>query len=447
MKASKLQVKKYLACHGEPELDFLELGSAGYCYDRVAVIPAYDEEIEFLDRLLQHAPDNFFLLLILVINAPDLARPKNQTAAALAQTRAMLRQLQKPETLLWRSQNRQLQLHRKSANIHLLLVDRCSSGREIPVRRGVGLARKIGADLACKLIISNIVNNPWIHTTDADVILPAGYWHQDFPASISAVTYPFEHKPSETRYQLATALYELSLHWYVLGLKWAGSPYGYHNIGSTLAVDYESYAKVRGFPQRSAGEDFYLLNKLSKVDPIYQPHGPVLTIQGRPSARVPFGTGPALTKIIAQKNPAGDFLFYHPSIFRLLKNGLSFLSDIWDTQNLELPDIAAKIAGEEQESLISKHIYTVLLELNIERALAHAFEHSRNKEAFFRHMHTWFDAFRTLKFIHGLRNYALPSLPIDQALTGAEFINNPAVEEDWITAAFVKLVEKVRSLP
>ena len=447
MRASKSQTKKYLACHSEPEIDFLELDGADYRYDRVAVIPAYDEKFEFLDSLLQHTPDNIFLLLILVINAPDSVRPENETTAALAQTRAMLRQLQKPETLLWQSQSRQLQLHQRSTNIHLLLVDRCSPGREIPVRRGVGLARKIGADLACKLINSGIIDNPWIHTTDADVILPAGYWRQDFPASISAVTYPFEHKPSETRYQLATALYELSLHWYVLGLKWAGSPYGYHSIGSTLVVDYESYAKVRGFPQRSAGEDFYLLNKLSKVAPIYQPQDPVLTIQGRPSARVPFGTGPALTKILAQKNPATDFLFYHPGIFQLLKNGLSFLPDLWDTQNIALPDIAAKIAGEEQESLISKHIYRVLLELNVERALTHAFEHSRNKEAFFRHMHTWFDAFRTLKFIHGMRNYALPSLPMDQALKGAEFMNNPAVEEDWITAAFIKLAEKVRSLP
>ena len=72
----------------------------------------------------------------------------------------------------------------------------------------------------------------------------------------------------------ATALYELRLHHYVLGLEYAGSPYAYHTLGSCLAVKADAYAQVRGFPKRAGAEDFYLLNKLAKL-------GAMPRLQGR----------------------------------------------------------------------------------------------------------------------------------------------------------------------
>ena len=38
-----------------------------------------------------------------------------------------------------------------------------------------------------------------------------------------------------------------------------------------------------------------------------------------------------------------------------------------------------------------------------------------------RHFHTWFDAFRTLKLVHALRDAGLPSMPWRQALAEAPF--------------------------
>ena len=64
-------------------------------------------------------------------------------------------------------------------------------------------------------------------------------------------------------------LYEYSLRYYVAGLTYAQSPYAFHTIGSTMAVNAEHYASVRGFPRREAGEDFYLLNKLAKVGSVH----------------------------------------------------------------------------------------------------------------------------------------------------------------------------------
>ena len=43
---------------------------------------------------------------------------------------------------------------------------------QINESQGVGLARKIGCDIALKLYHSDVVKTAWIFTTDADVILP-----------------------------------------------------------------------------------------------------------------------------------------------------------------------------------------------------------------------------------------------------------------------------------
>ncbi len=69
---------------------------------------------------------------------------------------------------------------------------------------------------------------------------------------------------------LATQLYELSLRYYVAGMKFARSPYAFHTIGSSMAVSPVHYARVRGFPKREAGEDFYLLNKLAKLGSVLE---------------------------------------------------------------------------------------------------------------------------------------------------------------------------------
>ena len=42
-----------------------------------------------------------------------------------------------------------------------------------------------------------------------------------------------------------------------------------------------------------------------------------------------------------------------------------------------------------------------------------------------RRVHTWFDALRTLRFIHGMRDLCLPSLPWREALGAADFLQSP----------------------
>ena len=55
-------------------------------------------------------------------------------------------------------------------------------------------------------------------------------------------------------------------------------------------------------------------------------------------------------------------------------------------------------------------LLAALKKIGTEKALDHAFRQSKNPEQFTKQMHTWFDAFRTLKLIHALRDHHLPNV-------------------------------------
>jgi len=295
----------------------------------------------------------------------------------------------------------------------LLLVNRFSDGRQFPPKGGVGHARKTGADLAAYLVHQRRVRSPWIHCTDADVRLPQRYLtcsaaiSEDSAQDTAALVYPFRHSVvmdnTDDEIMQATQLYEYSLRYYVAGLSFASSPYAFHTIGSTMAVNAAHYARVRGFPRRQAGEDFYLLNKLAKVGSIRQLSAETdcepIDIAARRSDRVPFGTGAAVGKLMELENPKKEFLLYHPTVFSLLGSWLGSLPAFWQSRSSDVDAILS------QPALIGG-----LEEQGATRALQHALRQSSDAGQFNRQMHTWFDAFRTRKLIHYLRDHHLPSI-------------------------------------
>ena len=164
------------------------------------------------------------------------------------------------------------------------------------------------------------IQSPYLLCSDADVYFPADLYEQlgsdAGRTSPSARLLPYWHQPEpdtpEVRH--ASALYEVSLRYYVLG-RYAGSPYAFHTIGSTIAVNASACARARGFPKRLAAEDFYLLNKLHKIRPVQCTTGEPLRIAGRVSHRVPFGTGKAVDTILTR----GDWPMYAPDTFSYLR--------------------------------------------------------------------------------------------------------------------------------
>ncbi len=284
-------VEQYLERHAEPEAGAVRVRGR---FEHVLVVPTFDESAGACLELRSACPAS--ALLIFVVNAP-----RSADDAAIARTRALwtaLRAAGPPATLL---------------------IDRCTAGKALPAGQGVGLARKIGCDIALRLIRDEVVASRWIHTSDADVRLPADYFPRAAPdAGASALVYPYAHTFAATQLADAGRLYEIYLRVYRRGLASAGSPYAFHTIGSTMAVDAVRYAQARGMPRRAAGEDFHLLNKLAKLAPVATLPGAPILIEARPSTRTPFGTGQRLAALAASADLAGEPLFLDPRAFERL---------------------------------------------------------------------------------------------------------------------------------
>lgn len=378
--------EKYLRDWAEPECQFLsnlDVPERQFAL----VIPALDEDIHFIDRLSQHERAHE-LLLILVLNAPAGDERNYQQNFALAAA------LHEKSSSGSRSGN--LSLMRYDA-LEILLVNRYEHG--IPRKQGVGLARKIGADIALQLIQNQLIHCPWIFNTDADAGLPAAYFDAiaECPGA-SACCYRFVHEGDDSLVTHATKLYEACLHYYCEQLRWAGSPYAYQSLGSCIAVSAQHYAAARGFPKRAAAEDFYLLNKLAKLAPIHESDC-CIALQARLSQRAPFGTGPAVQQLCEQLERREIPTYYAQECFSALKQVL----DTVPQQGLN-SDCCATLPA---------NIQSCLTEAGIEAFLEKRKAQDHDAAAFQRSFHEWFDAFQTLKFIRRMQAY-YPAKPIKQ---------------------------------
>ncbi|MFT7221626.1 MAG: hypothetical protein ACI8Z1_003248, partial [Candidatus Azotimanducaceae bacterium] len=330
-------LEKYLSRYAEPEVhaifgdNALFKENGGMTYDYCLTIPAYQETFEQLTRVWRDVDPQISCLIILVVNAPSADEPWAHQLVDSLRHSGEIEAKDGNKTLI-RSVGRADKTGHLQPNIDLLIVDRFSGDLTLPVKSGVGLARKIAADIAAKLIQQNIISHPWIFSTDADAILPMDYFDITPSSEDAALIYPFNHVAPDGLKQ-ASDIYELTILYYTAGLGYAGSPYAFPTIGSLITCHVHHYAAVRGFPIRNTGEDFYLLNKLRKVGRVRAiDHSPVV-LAGRESDRVPIGTGRGITKILTLESPEQDMRVEHPDCFTDLKHFLAMLDWAATTRN------------------------------------------------------------------------------------------------------------------
>ncbi len=378
-------IKQYLDHYAEPEASLIF--KLPQTYHSVLIVPAYNEAITFLDLLANIQHKN--VLMILVINA-EVDAPSHAVKTNHQLIYQLLRKYSLQATY---SEQPCVQLLSTEFG-SILWVDR--NNDRLPKKTGVGLARKIAADIGLRLILQGNIESPWIYSTDADVQLPTDYFQRIAANKAVANVFPFQHRveSSSPAQMHAMTLYERSLHHYVNGLKQAGSPYAFHTIGSTFAVHAKAYAAVRGFPKRPAGEDFYLLNKLAKIGEINTLSGKPILLDGRISDRVPFGTGQAISRIMQ----TGVCNFYHDETFDYLKTWVSLI-------NQAPQDHRQALLVMDQTLLVS-----VLEKLDAFVAIKKIQTQAKTPQQQVCQVHIWFDALKTLRLIHLLRDTAFPSI-------------------------------------
>lgn len=389
-------------------------------YQHGLVIPAYQEGENLLHAVASVPQGRGPVLTVVVLNhredAP--AEAANHTDASLQALRA-----QYPSALPAPSQ-----VHRLTHPAGELLLIRAV----LPAKQGVGMARRLGLDLLLALWHRGQLREPWLQSTDADAILPVDYFENIPHDGPAALLHPFIHNRELSDDILR---YELSLRHFVLGLAWAGSPYAFHTIGSTIAAHARAYAQVRGMPLRQAGEDFYFLGKLAKVGGVRVLPGAPISLSGRVSHRVPFGTGRAMLRA-----HAGEALpCYHPEVFHRLRLTLQALSRCAQEGGTWRGHM--RLDEPWMEPVLHLGVEAHLEQLHRQRPLA------RDR---LRAAHEWLDAFATRRLIHAWRDEDLPSLPAEDALARSPFVR-PGTRslEAWrqeLCAAEGRL-DKERGLP
>ena len=408
-----MSIEQYLRHYACPEVKLANCLTKRY--SNVVVIPVLDERITLLDGLEAATRARPGCLTILIVNNPEHDRNHWRSA-----NEAFIHSLVDPlsATLISASPPSWLC---STPTTDVLIVDRCRHGWGLPPKQGVGLARRIGCDIALGMQATNRLETDWIHMTDGDVTLPETYFEvaRGHPQAV-ALTYPFHHRVVDQAsvHSRALALYDVSLHYYVLGLRWARSGYAHYSIGSTIAVRGSAYASVRGMPRREAGEDFYFLNKLAKLGPIEQPKCTPIQIHERHSERVPFGTGAANARIARHLTEGGHFMLYNPTSFVVLKRWLNLVQEF--ASGCPLDRIRETI---DRENASWKPMFCEALDqLSAVAALAQARRHTKSYGPLRTRLHEWFDGFRTMKFLHALRDAGLPDCPWREAVSRAPFV-------------------------
>ncbi len=393
-----LNVEKYFKKFGSDKWQVNSVSSKKY--DNIIVIPALGElaNIGRTISSLNNTGSKYFdrsLVLLVVNNTANV----NQSIR------------NDNELTIEYLKQRSYQSRQRSSELQIAYVDASTPGNELDNKNGgVGLARKIGMDLALTLFDYGSSRKKLIICCDADCEVSSNYLSTivEFfnDNNVNAGYVKFEHPIEDTGDErFAIVCYEIFLHYYVLALNYADSPYAIHSIGSTMVCDHEAYINVQGMNKRKAAEDFYFMEKLAKNYKVSPIRDAVVYPSGRKSWRVPFGTGQRINRFISKTTD--EYQLYSPESFELLKQWNKFY---YDPANIEA-GILLRFANDTDEYL------TKFLEVNnFKENFVNIINNSKSEIQVFQQKRRWFDGFKTLKLIHWLRDNKHPNINMFDAL-------------------------------
>lgn len=218
---------------------------------------------------------------------------------------------------------RTLQWLQDYRGVPVVTLDRCTPSHGWQGKQGgVGWARKVLLDH----IATQGDDTEVIVSLDADTDIAPGYLqgvldtlNANHHASAFSVPYYHPLNGNETL-DRPMLRYECYMRHYLIGLLRIHNPYAFTALGSAMAFPLAAYRRVGGITPMASGEDFYLMQKFAKtgtlVSSFAEPHDNALLAvrpQGRASARVPFGTGPAIAR--GMDAIEATYPFYRPEAF------------------------------------------------------------------------------------------------------------------------------------
>ena len=264
---------------------------------------------------------------------------------------------------------------------------------------GVGLARKIGMEWALRGFFQSGNNDGVIISLDADCTVSENYLQliekQFTTYSPNCCILNFKHRVNIDNVALQSAIdqYEDYIWYFRNALKAIDCPYYYHTIGSAFAVLADAYVRVGGIGRQQGGEDFYFLQKVFFLGRTVELLKAFVYPEARFSHRIPFGTGPALDKIIASDD--GLLCVYSVEAFQALQNFFILRIKFYKQSDAVVKDLIADLHISIQHFLADNNLLAAITDCNQNSPTAVTFE-----KRFFHH----FDAFTIIKYLNFAHN-------------------------------------------
>lgn len=282
---------------------------------------------------------------------------------------------------------------------------------------GVGLARKIGMEWAVRGFLQAKKRDGVIVSLDADCKVSENYLssieNQFTLYSPNCCVLNFRHRVLENLQSMENAIrqYENYIWYYRDGLKSIGFPYYFHTIGSAFAVSADAYVRAGGIGRQQGGEDFYFLQKIFQLEKTVDLINTFVYPEARFSERIPFGTGPALEKIIA--SPDRVLRVYSPEAFRHLKEFFDLRADFFKQSDDRISALIDTLHASIQHFLKEYNLFVAITDCNENAATLLSFQ-----KRFFHH----FNAFVIIKYMNFAHCSYFDLTPVDIAKDKIEIL-------------------------
>ncbi len=365
---------------------------AGFNYGVVVVIPCFDEPdvLTTLKSLMQCVPTQHPVGVLVVVNSSELTEE-----AIVKHNRVTY-----DEVVTFAKEYNQPQLA-----FHALLCE------NMPRKHaGVGLARKIGMEWAVRGFLQCNNSDGVIISLDADCAVSDNYLqlieHQFTTYSPNCCVLNFKHRTKDNNPALQNAIdqYEAYIWYFRNALKAIDFPFYYHTIGSAFAVLADAYVRVGGIGRQQGGEDFYFLQKMFFLGRTTELMKVFVYPEARFSDRIPFGTGPALEKILATDD--GLLRVYSVEAFEALKEFFVLRIKFYKQSQEVVSALVEQLHVSIQHFLKENNLLAAIADCNENSATANTFE-----KRFFHH----FDAFTIIKYLNFAHDYYFELTPIQIA--------------------------------
>jgi hypothetical protein len=282
---------------------------------------------------------------------------------------------------------------------------------DLPGRQtGAGLPRKLVMDWAVAQFEAEKQPQGILLSLDADCkvasnYLTAVYEHfreNRLRSATLAFHHPVEHLPPSSPLRRATEAYESYLHYYRAALQYMGYPYAYHTIGSAFAVTAQTYRQVGGMGKQQAGEDFYFLQKVFPLGRTQFIASTCVYPAARTSDRVPFGTGPALAKMMAE----GQFnkQSYRIDAFEDLRRLFGTIDTLFKKEPSSIESYLQTLPIPLRRFLASEPFTEKISEIS---------RYTRTAPSFRKRFFDYFNAFKTLRYLNSVHPDPYPLADVE----------------------------------